>query len=144
MSKMKINNKGFTLIELMVVLVILGILAAVVAPKLLERPDQARVIAAKQDIASLNQALKLYRLDNANFPTSDQGLNALVEKPTTGPIPSGYPPGGYIDRLPLDPWGNPYQYIYPGKKSAFDLFSFGSDGQLGGIDTASDVGNWLL
>ena len=135
---------GFTLIEIMVVIVILGILAALIVPKVMGRPDEARVIAAKQDIASLLQALKLYRLDNINYPTTDQGLQALVSKPTSGPIPSNWKPGGYIDRLPKDPWKNDYQYLNPGVHGEIDLFSLGADGAPGGEGNNADIGSWNL
>ena len=135
---------GFTLIEIMVVIVILGILAALIVPKVMGRPDEARVIAAKQDIASLLQALKLYRLDNINYPTTDQGLQALVTKPTSGPIPPNWKPGGYIDRLPKDPWKNDYQYLNPGVHGEIDLFSLGADGAPGGEGNNADIGSWNL
>jgi general secretion pathway protein G len=141
-----VNRKqaGFTLLEVMVVVVILGILAALVVPKIISRPDEARVIAAKHDIASLMQALKLYRLDNQRYPTSEQGLQALVAQPTTAPIPTNWKGGGYIDRLPRDPWGNPYQYLNPGVHGEIDLFSFGADGAAGGEGNDADIGSWAL
>ncbi|MDR2016386.1 MAG: type II secretion system major pseudopilin GspG, partial [Burkholderiales bacterium] len=105
---------GFTLIEIMVVIVILGILAALIIPKFMDRPDEARITAAKTDIATLMTALKLYRLDNQRYPTTEQGLNALVTRPATPPIPPNWKPGGYLERLPQDPWGRPYQYLNPG------------------------------
>ena len=135
---------GFTLIEIMVVIVILGILAALVVPKVMGRPDEARVIAAKQDIASLLQALKLYRLDNINYPTTDQGLQALVSKPTSGSIPPNWKAGGYIDRLPKDPWKYDYQYLNPGVHGEIDLFSLGADGAPGGEGNNADIGSWNL
>ena len=116
--------RGFTLIEIMVVVVILGILAALVVPKIMSRPDEARIIAAKQDIASISQALKLYRLDNGRYPTTEQGISALVTKPTTEPIPNNWKGGGYLERLPKDPWGHPYQYLNPGVRGEVDVFSF--------------------
>jgi general secretion pathway protein G len=126
-----VRGRGFTLLEVMVV-VILGILAALVVPKIISRPDEARVIAAKQDIASLMQALKLYRLDNQRYPTTEQGLQALVAKPTSVPIPLNWKPGGYIERLPKDPWGNLYQYLNPGLRGEFVVFSYGAAGAPGG------------
>jgi len=135
---------GFTLIEVMVVVVILGILATLIIPKIMSRPDEARVVAAKQDIASLSQALKLYRLDNQVYPTTDQGLLALVQKPTIAPIPNNWKSGGYIERLPKDPWGHPYLYLSPGLHGEFDVFSVGADGEPGGEENNADIGNWTL
>ena len=123
--------RGFTLIEIMVVVVIMGILAALVVPKLMGRTDDARIIAAKQDIATVMQALKLYKLDNQRYPTTEQGLQALITKPTVGTIPNGWKTGGYLDKLPKDPWGNPYQYLSPGIKGEIDVISLGGDGQPG-------------
>ena len=134
------GQRGFTLLEVMVVVVILGILAALVVPKIISRPDEARVIAAKQDVASLLQALKLYRLDNQRYPTGEQGLQALVAKPTAAPIPNNWKP--YLEKLPMDPWGKPYQYVSPGVKGAVDVFSFGADGQSGGEGRDADIGSW--
>ena len=138
------GQRGFTLLEVMVVVVILGILAALVVPKIISRPDEARIIAAKQDIASLMQALKLYRLDNQRYPTTEQGLQALLAKPATAPTPLNWKPGGYIERLPKDPWGNPYQYLYPGLRGEIDVFSYGGDGAPGGEGNDADVGSWNL
>ncbi|MEO6226503.1 MAG: type II secretion system major pseudopilin GspG, partial [Thermomonas sp.] len=129
--KQKSMQHGFTLLEIMVVVVIIGILAVLVVPKIISRPDEARVIAAKQDIASLMQALKLYRLDNQRYPVSEQGLEALATRPTTAPIPGHWKAGGYLERLPNDPWGNPYQYLSPGLHGEVDIFSFGADGVPG-------------
>ena len=137
-------QRGFTLLEVMVVVVILGILAALVVPKIISRPDEARIMAAKQDIASLMQALKLYRLDNQRYPTTEQGLQALIIKPTTPPIPPNWKTGGYVERLPKDPWGNPYQYLYPGVHAEIDVFSFGADGAPGGEGNDADLGSWIL
>jgi general secretion pathway protein G len=137
-------QSGFTLLEIMVVVVIIGILAALVVPNIIGRPDEARQIAAKQDIASLMQALKLYRLDSLRYPSTEQGLQALVTKPTTAPIPSNWKPGGYVERLPKDPWGNPYQYLNPGVRGEVDVFSFGADGAPGGEGNNADIGNWNL
>jgi general secretion pathway protein G len=138
------HASGFTLIEIMVVIVILGVLAALVVPKVLERPDDARAVAARSDIATIMQALKLYRLDNQRYPTGEQGLGALVAKPETPPIPPNWKPGGYLERLPRDPWQNPYQYINPGLKGEVDVFSFGADGQPGGTGKDADIGSWDL
>ena len=135
------SSCGFTLIEIMVVIVILGILASLVIPKIMSRPDDARLIAARQDISSLNQALKLYRLDNQNYPTTEQGLAALVQKPSSPPSPPNWKTGGYIDRLPKDPWGNDYQYLNPGLKGEIDVFSLGADGAPGGEGNNADVYN---
>ena len=135
---------GFTLIEVMVVLVILGILATLVVPRIMGRPDEARIIAAKQDINSIGQALKLYRLDNQGYPTTDQGLQALVAKPSAPPAPPNWKTGGYLDRLPKDPWGNEYKYLSPGVKNTndVDVFSLGADGAPGGGGNDADVGSW--
>jgi general secretion pathway protein G len=138
------RQSGFTLLEIMVVIVIIGILAALVVPNIIGRPDEARQIAAKQDVASLMQALKLYRLDNLRYPTTEQGLQALVTKPTTGLIPPNWKPGGYVERLPKDPWGNPYQYLNPGVQGPIDVFSYGADGAPGGEGIDADIGSWNL
>ena len=138
------TSRGFTLIEIMVVVVIMGILAALVVPKLMGRTDDARIAAAKQDISSLMQALKLYKLDNQRYPTTAQGLRALVIKPTAGPAAPGWKTGGYLDKLPNDPWGNPYQYLSPGVKGEVDIFSYGADGQPGGTGADADIGSWQL
>ena len=139
-----LRNAGFTLFEIMVVIVILGIRAALVVPKVMSRPDEARVVAAKQDIASLAQALKLYRLDNKRYPTTEKGLQALVSKPSLTPVPDNWKAGGYVERLPLDPWGKPYQYLSPGLHGEIDIFSFGADGTPGGEGFDADIGNWGL
>jgi general secretion pathway protein G len=138
------RQRGFTLIELMVVLVILGVLAAIIAPKIMDRPDEARIVAAKQDVASLVQALKLYRLDNIRYPSTEQGLQALVTKPTIEPIPNNWKSGGYLEKLPKDPWGNPYVYLNPGRHGEIDVYSLGADGQPGGDGKDADIGNWML
>jgi general secretion pathway protein G len=134
------RQAGFTLIELMVVLVIIGVLAALIVPNVLDRADDARVTAARTDISNLGQALKLYRLDNQRYPTAAQGLQALLVKPTTGPIPPNWKP--YVEKLPNDPWGNPYQYLNPGLKGEIDVFSFGADAQPGGEGKNADIGSW--
>ena len=139
-----LRERGFTLIEIMVVVVILGILASLVVPKVLGRTDDARVVAARQDIATLVQALKLYRLDNQRYPTTQQGLQALVTAPTEQPAPTAWKSGGYIDKLPHDPWGKPYQYLSPGVKGEIDVFSLGADGQPGGTGNDADIGSWDL
>ena len=137
-------QRAFTLIEVMIVVVILGILAAVVIPKILDRPDQARVVAAGADIRVIMQQLKIYRLDNTFYPSTDQGLQALTVKPTTNPIPQNWKQGGYLERLPNDPWGRPYQYLNPGIKGEIDVFSLGADGQPGGEGPNADIGSWGL
>ena len=131
---------GFTLIELMVVLAIIGVLAALIVPNVLGRADDARVTAARTDVGNLMQALKLYKLDNQRYPSSAQGLQALVVKPTTEPIPINWKP--YLDKLPTDPWGGSYQYLNPGVRGEIDVFSFGADGQPGGEDKNADIGSW--
>ncbi|MBN8439825.1 MAG: type II secretion system major pseudopilin GspG [Candidatus Accumulibacter sp.] len=136
------RNRGFTLIEVMVVIVIIGILAALIVPKVMSRPDEARVIAAKQDISSLMQALKLYKLDNRRYPTAEQGLAALVTKPSAAPVPDNWK--SYLDKLPNDPWGKPYQYLVPGLKGDVDVFSYGADGQQGGEGFDADIASWNL
>ena len=132
--------RGFTLIELMVVLVIIGVLAALIVPNVLERADDARVTAARTDITNISQALKLYRLDNQRYPTAEQGLQALVIKPTSGPIPNNWKL--YLEKLPNDPWGRPYQYLNPGIKGEIDVMSFGADGVSGGEGKDADIGSW--
>ena len=138
------SERGFTLIEVMVVVVILGILAAVVIPRIMDRPDTARITKAKQDIRVLEGALNLYKLDNHFYPSTEQGLEALVQEPSGDPEPRNWKQGGYIDRLPVDPWGNPYQYLNPGAHGPIDIYSLGADGQLGGEGVAADIGNWNL
>jgi general secretion pathway protein G len=134
--------RGFTLIEIMVVVVIMGILAALVVPKLMGRTDDARIAAARQDMATMMQALKLYRLDNHRYPTTEQGLQALVVKPTSGPAADGWKSGGYVERLPKDPWGGDYQYLSPGIHGEVDVFSYGADLQPGGTGNDADIGSW--
>jgi general secretion pathway protein G len=126
------------------VVAILAVLAALIVPKVMSRPDEARVVAARQDIASLLQALKLYRLDNLRYPTTEQGLAALVTRPTLAPVPSNWKPGGYLERLPRDPWGHAYQYLSPGLHGEIDVFSFGADGAAGGEGFDADIGSWNL
>ena len=132
--------RGFTLIEVMVVIVILGVLAALIVPKVMSRPDEARITAAKQDIGSIIQALKLYKLDNQRYPTAEQGLQALLAKPTVGPIPGNWKT--YLDQLPKDPWGTPYVYLNPGIKGEVDVMSYVADGQAGGDGRNADIGSW--
>ena len=126
----------------MVVIVILGILAALVVPRVLSRPDEARAVAAKQDIAVIAQALKLYRLDNQRYPSAEQGLGALTVKPETAPLPTNWKPGGYLERLPKDPWGNSYVYVNPGLHGEVDVLSYGADGKAGGAGLDADIGSW--
>jgi general secretion pathway protein G len=137
-------QRGFTLLEVMVVVVILGILAALVVPKIISRPDEARAIDAKQDVASVMQALKLYRLDNQRYTKTEQGLQALVARPASAPLAPNWKAGGYLERLPNDPWGQPYQYLNPGVRGELDVFSMGADGAPGGEGNDADVGSWNL
>ncbi|MDX1668167.1 MAG: type II secretion system major pseudopilin GspG [Limnobacter sp.] len=130
---------GFTLIEIMVVVVILGILATLVVPRIMGRPDEAKQIAAKQDISSIMQALNLYRLDNSRYPTESQGLKALVQKPDQEPVPRNYKPEGYLNKVPVDPWGTAYGYLNPGVKGEVDIISYGADGQPGGEGVNEDI-----
>lgn len=134
--------RGFTLIEIMVVVVIMGVLAALVVPKLLARTGESKIAAAKVDIATIMQSLKLYKLDNARYPTTDQGLQALLVKPTSGPAANGWKEGGYLEKMPKDPWGFQYQYLSPGVKGEVDVFTLGADGQPGGSGEDADVGSW--
>ena len=136
------SQRGFTLIEIMVVIAILGILAALIVPKIMSRPDEARRVAAKADIGSIMQSLNLYRLDNGRYPTQEQGLRALVEKPTTEPVPNTWKGGGYMDRVPVDPWGKEYQYLNPGVHGEVDVFSYGADSKPGGEGNDADIGSW--
>ena len=133
-------GRGFTLIELLVVLVIIGILGALIVPNLIERTDDARVTAARTDVNNLYAQLKLYKLDNQRFPSAEQGLEALIKKPTAGAVPPNWKP--YLDKLPADPWSRPYQYLNPGLKGEVDVFSFGADGQAGGEGKNADIGSW--
>lgn len=138
------NKRGFTLIEIMVVIVILALLAALVGPKLMGRTDDAKITDARVQIKNIETALKLYKLDNGNFPTTEQGLQALVTKPAVGVIPKNYKDGGYLEskKVPKDPWGNDYLYISPGEHGDYDLFSYGADGAKGGEGKNADIGNW--
>lgn len=141
---MQKQQRGFTLLEVMVVIVILGVLASLVVPNLLgnkEKADQQKVIT---DISSLENSLDMYKLDNSVYPTTDQGLDALVTKPSVSPEPRNYRNDGYVKRLPNDPWGNPYQYVSPGEHGSVDVFSLGADGQEGGDGINADIGNWNM
>ena len=132
---------GFTLIEVMIVVIILGILASFILPRIMDRPDAARIVKAKQDIRTMVNALDLYKLDNFKYPTTDQGLEALTKKPADA---TRWKEGGYIDRLPNDPWGKSYQYLSPGTQGTIDVFTLGADGQVGGEGSDADIGNWNL
>lgn len=142
--KRKTDDRGFTLIELMVVIVILGILAGLIIPRIMGRPDEARRAKARIQMESVETALKLYRLDNGNYPSTEQGLQALVEPPTVGNIPRNWRQGGYLERnrVPKDPWGNDYVYISPGARGEYDLISYGADGQPGGEGKNKDINSW--
>ncbi len=139
--KIKKNNKGFTLIEIMVVVIILGILTAIVAPNIIGRVGDAQVTAAKQTIRSIEGALRMYRLDNFNYPNTEQGIEALSKKPI-GQNARNWK-GPYLDRIPEDPWGNKYLYMYPGLNGEFDVYTYGRDGQPGGDGDDGDIGNWM-
>jgi len=136
------RQSGFTLIEVMVVVAILAILAAVVVPRVMDEPAKARRAKAQQDIRAIESALDLYKLDNYRYPTTEQGLEALVSPPASGPEPENYKEGGYLRKLPEDPWGNPYRYVHPGEHGEFDVYSLGADGAPGGSDENADIGNW--
>ena len=135
-------QRGFTLIEIMVVIVIIGVLAALIVPKVMSRPDEARATAARVDIASIVQALNLYKLDNHRYPNTEQGLQALVKKPTISPIPENWKGNGYLERVPKDPWGHPYRYLQPGLHGEIDVMSLGADGEVGGTGSDADIGSW--
>ena len=144
MDLSKHNQRGFTLIEIMVVVVILGILAAIVVPRLLDEPEKARRISAATQIRSFEEALGIFKLENGFYPSTEQSLQALVTKPSVGRMPARYKEGGYIRKIPLDPWGQPYLYLYPGVHGELDLFSYGPDGETGGEGDNADVANWNL
>jgi len=138
------RRKGFTLIELMVVIVILGLLAGLVIPRLVGRGEEAKVEIARMQIKEIETALELYKLDNGFYPTTEQGLEALVKKPSSEPIPPKWREGGYLKKVPLDPWGRPYVYLCPGEHNpdSYDLFSYGADGKEGGEGVNADITNW--
>ena len=138
------NMYGFTLLELVIVIAILSLLAAIIAPKMMGRADDAKIADAKIQIRNLETALKLYKLDNGSYPDTEQGLEALTEKPATGNVPNKYREGGYLEqkKIPLDPWGNPYIYVSPGIHGDFDILSYGSDGKEGGTGKDADITNW--
>jgi general secretion pathway protein G len=140
----KIGNRGFTLIELMVVIIILGILAMYIGPKIMGRPEEAKQVKARVDIAALETALRLYKLDSGIYPSTEQGLQALVEKPETGNIPRKWKEGGYLEKgkVPKDPWGNEFVYLSPGVKGDYDIISYGADGVPGGEGQNLDINNW--
>ncbi|WP_196221462.1 type II secretion system major pseudopilin GspG [Sansalvadorimonas verongulae] len=141
---MPARQGGFTLIEIMVVVVILGVLAAIVVPNIMSRPDQAKVTVANADVKAVASALEMYRLDNGFYPSTDQGLDALVHEPSGSPEPRNWNPDGYLKKIPQDPWGNPYQYEQPGTRNtnSYDLYSLGADGRVGGEGFNADIGNW--
>ena len=138
------NDKGFTLIELMVVIVILGILVGLVAPRIMGRPEEAKRVKARLTMESLETALRMYKLDNGSYPSTEQGLAALVEKPDTGKVPTNWKKGGYLEkgRVPADPWGNSFVYLAPGVHGDYDIISYGSDGEPGGEENAADISSW--
>lgn len=136
------RSRGFTLIEIMVVMVILGLLVALVAPNIMGRGDEARVTAAEAQLRNISSALDLYRLDNSHYPSTEQGLDALVEKPSGSPEPSNWNPDGYMNAIPKDPWGNDYQYVQPGSEGPYDLYSYGADGREGGKELNADISVW--
>ncbi|MCD6319122.1 MAG: type II secretion system major pseudopilin GspG [Candidatus Desulfofervidaceae bacterium] len=142
----KCNNKGFTLLELIVVMFILGLLAVIVAPRIIGRTDDARITKAKIQIKNFETALKLFKIDNGFYPSTEQGLEALIQKPTIGRIPTNYREGGYLEqkKIPLDPWGNPYVYTCPGIHGDFDIICYGADGQEGGEGKDADITNWNI
>lgn len=135
--------RGMTLIEIMVVLVIMGVLAALIVPNVMGRPDEARIAAAKQDVTTVTNALQMYKLDNRIYPSTEQGLAALIKPTTISPLPPAFRSGGYLPKLPQDPWGNPYQYLSPGVHGQVDVWSLGADGQPGGEGVDADIGNWM-
>jgi len=145
-EELMMDRRGFTLLEIIVVVFILSLLAAIVAPRIIGRTDDARIAEAKVQIKNFETALKLFKLDNAFYPSTEQGLDALIEKPTTGKIPQKYREGGYLEqrKIPLDPWDNPYVYISPGMYGDYDLFSYGADGREGGEGNDEDIKSWEM
>ena len=133
---------GFTLIEVMVVVVIIAILAAIVVPRIMHRPDQAKIVKEKQDVMEIETAMNLYKLDNGFYPSTEQGIKALVTKPSSDPAPENWAPGGYIKQLPMDPWGRPYHYLNPGQHGDVDIFTYGEAGKPGGKGVSATIGNW--
>ncbi len=138
------SSRGFTLIEIMVVMVILGLLVAVVAPNIMGRSDQAKVTVAETQLTNISKALDIYRLDNSHYPSTQQGLEALKSRPSGSPEPKNWNPDGYMKSIPKDPWGNDFQYVSPGVEGPYDLYSYGSDGQEGGTDDAADISIWNI
>ncbi len=143
-SKTQGRDAGFSLLELMVVVVIMSILALVIVPRVIDRPDQARAARVQTDLSVLKSAVELYRLDNFRYPTTEQGLAALVSRPASDPVPENWAENGYMDRLPVDPWGKPYQYLSPGVHEDFDIFTYGANGVAGGTGADADIGSWAL
>ncbi len=139
LSRYRKSNSGFTLIEIMVVVIIIGILASLIVPKIMSRPEQARIVKAKADIHAIETALELYKLDNGFYPSTDQGLEALVRQPSSSPMPANWKSGGYLPDIPMDPWNRPYQYLNPGSHGEIDIYSFGSEGPN---SSATIIGNW--
>lgn len=137
------GSRGFTLIEIMVVIVIMGVLAAIIVPNVMGRPDEARAAAAKQEISTIMTQLQMYKLDNRVYPTTEQGLIALVKPATSAPVPPAFRQGGYLPKLPQDPWGAPYQYLSPGVHGPVDVWSLGADGKPGGEGVDADIGSWM-
>jgi general secretion pathway protein G len=143
-SRIPRGQEGFTLIEILVVVVILGILASIIVPKIMKRPEEARRTKGVMDIKAIETALNLYKLDSGVYPSTEQGLEALVTEPTTGVIPRNWKEGGYLDKVPKDPWGSPFVYLHPGGHKEFDLVSYGADGVEGGEGKDADIENWNL
>ncbi|MBI4666537.1 MAG: type II secretion system major pseudopilin GspG [Nitrospinae bacterium] len=140
----RIGRRGFTLIEILVVVVILGILATVIVPRIMGRPEEARMAKAKVDIKSIETALHMYKIDNGAYPTTEMGLLALVQKPVSGQIPNAWREGGYLPKVPKDPWGSEYVYLSPGSHGEYEIVSFGSDGEQGGEGKNADINSWEI